>query len=203
MSSVSKTIYYIMQNIYTDFQRIAYFFDIVCLFVYSFVYLCIRKQKRYYHESQTHYRTNPEDCRRPRQGFRSKSQDWRPLVAHRRQSHRIHLWAYPRRCSYYWLCPCSCIHYVIIPRGVFDSTNSLKHVVLPETLQIIRSGAFAYLDELLDITCYAKIPPTVERSAFIGVVEGFNIFVPAESVDAYKAATGWSNFEYYIKPINY
>lgn len=90
-----------------------------------------------------------------------------------------------------------------IPRGVFDSTYNLKHVVLPETLQIIRSGAFAYLDELLDITCYAKVPPTVERSAFIGVVEGFNIFVPAESVDAYKAATGWSNFEYYIKPLNY
>lgn len=90
-----------------------------------------------------------------------------------------------------------------IPRGVFDSTYSLKHVVLPETLQIIRSGAFAYLDELLDITCYAKVPPTVEKSAFFGVMEDFNIFVPAGSVNAYKAAPGWSNFEYYIKPLNY
>ena len=56
-------------------------------------------------------------------------------------------------------------------------------------------GAFAFYDctSLTSLTCNATTPPTLGYDVF-GVCNNLShIYVPAESVDAYKAASGWSD----------
>lgn len=53
---------------------------------------------------------------------------------------------------------------------------------------------------LTTITCYAVTPPNVGDYSFMGdPIEA--IYVPAESVNAYKSANGWSDFSSVIQAI--
>jgi hypothetical protein len=44
-------------------------------------------------------------------------------------------------------------------------------------------------------------PPTLEYEVFENNASGRKIYVPAASVDAYKAAEGWSEYADDIEPI--
>ncbi|WP_336948634.1 packaged DNA stabilization protein [Acinetobacter junii] len=89
-----------------------------------------------------------------------------------------------------------------IPEGVttikdsaFRYFNSLTELVLPSSITNIQQRAFfrfAGVGVLNSVTCLAVTPPTAGVDLF-----GSNsvpIYVPAGSVNAYKAAAGWSSY---------
>lgn len=89
----------------------------------------------------------------------------------------------------------------------FQYTKKLQRVVLPESITAIKSNAFAY-SGIKDLYVKATTPPTLDTSAFyrnngVSIVlpnghasrGGPVIHVPADSVDAYKSASGWSSYK--------
>ncbi len=76
-------------------------------------------------------------------------------------------------------------------RGTLIST-----ITLPETIIYIGEQPFYGADNLKTIYCRAQIPPTL----YIGLgVDGCKIYVPRESVGAYKAANIWKQYADYIE----
>jgi hypothetical protein len=63
----------------------------------------------------------------------------------------------------------------------------------------IGGGAFSGCSSLTSITCEATIPPTLGLSNNLSSVTA--VYVPAESVDAYKTAINWSYYADKIQPI--
>ena len=61
--------------------------------------------------------------------------------------------------------------------------------------------AFADSDNLTSVTVQATTPPTLDNNAFVGTRFNLVIYVPAESVDAYKVAGNWSNYASKIQAI--
>ena len=53
---------------------------------------------------------------------------------------------------------------------------------------------------MTNITCFAITPPGLGESVFLGD-DNLTIYVPASSVDAYKAADGWKDYADRIKAI--
>lgn len=79
----------------------------------------------------------------------------------------------------------------------FAQCWNLKTITLGERVSIIGSGAFEDCRSLLNIYCKAQIPPTTGNYPF-KKSGGFTIFVPKESVDAYKESTYWSDYADHI-----
>lgn len=102
---------------------------------------------------------------------------------------------------------CSSLTAVSIPSGVtlidteaFAVLNSLTSVNIPSTVTTINYGAFRDCRHLTSITCNAINPPDLGGNAF-NTGNNCPIYVPAASVDAYKAATGWSEYASRIQTI--
>ena len=89
-----------------------------------------------------------------------------------------------------------------IPNSCFLGNPYLTEAVLPATLTSIVNFAFQNNTNLVKLTCLATTPPTIANlNAFTGCPLTEGIFVPAESVEAYKTATNWSNFASKIQAI--
>lgn len=80
-----------------------------------------------------------------------------------------------------------------VPSYAFDYTN-LESVYLPATIETIGYRAFADCKQLIALTVYAMLPPTLESNVFQGVQEGLVVYVPAASIAQYQDADGWKNF---------
>lgn len=91
---------------------------------------------------------------------------------------------------------------MIINKGAFNSCNNLVNVIIGNGIKTIGGGSF-YCPNLADITINAIIPPQLQLSSvsFENNFGGSNIYVPAESVDAYKSAENWSACADSIFPI--
>ena len=76
-----------------------------------------------------------------------------------------------------------------IGSSAFGGCTSLESIVIPNSVTNIGSNAF-YNCTQLNITCYATIPPTLYNSSVLSSVKA--VYVPAELVETYKAATNWS-----------
>lgn len=70
---------------------------------------------------------------------------------------------------------------------------------IKENTRLIGDEAFAGCSSLTSITCEATIPPTL--GSFNNLSNVTAVYVPAESVGAYKTATNWSYYASKIKPI--
>ena len=70
----------------------------------------------------------------------------------------------------------------------------MKVIEIPNSVTDLNEGAFSYCKELESITSKAVIPPTLGKDVFKGVDETIPVYVPKESVDAYKNADGWKEF---------
>jgi hypothetical protein len=79
------------------------------------------------------------------------------------------------------------------PQGPFARCASLVEAHLPATLTEIRKGAFGFCTALTTLIIDAVTPPTLDANAWYGSNALANIYVPDASVDAYKAASGWSD----------
>lgn len=75
----------------------------------------------------------------------------------------------------------------------FQNGSSLTSVVIPDTVTRIDEAAFNGCSSLTSITVNATTPPTLYATAFDST-NNCPIYVPASSVDTYKAASGWSTY---------
>lgn len=84
---------------------------------------------------------------------------------------------------------------------IWRNCTSLRTVILPSTLTNSDNSNFNGCTALESIICKAVNPPRIYAAFWDGAPSAVNIYVPAESVDAYKAATGWSARADYIQAI--
>ena len=85
----------------------------------------------------------------------------------------------------------------VVPEGVttiglsaFEGCSSLTSLILPSTLTTVNACCFSVGHKSCVITCYAATPPNADPQTFSGY--SGKVAVPSASVDAYKAASGWS-----------
>ena len=95
-----------------------------------------------------------------------------------------------------------------IPSGItsigqyaFSGCTALESVDIPASVTSIGAYAFSANTSLESITVRATTPPTLLVSSLSNVPATANIYVPADSVDAYKAASNWSDRADYIQAI--
>ena len=101
---------------------------------------------------------------------------------------------------------CSSLTSVTIPDSVtsigssaFSGCSSLTSVTIPDSVTTIGYAAFSGCSSLTNVYCKAITPPTAEVydnywRAFDENASGRKIYVPTESVEAYKSADGWSSY---------
>ena len=91
-----------------------------------------------------------------------------------------------------------------IGHATFAGCSSLNSVVIPSNITLICSYAFYNCKQLETVFCEPIVPPTIDLSdngswrAFNGNHYGRMIYVPRESVEAYKSADGWKDYADYI-----
>ena len=105
---------------------------------------------------------------------------------------------------------CSSLTSVVIPDSVttigeyaFRDCSSLTSVVIPDSVTTIGDAAFLECTSLTSVYCEATTPPSLGDDVFKYVADGSvnigcPIYVPAESVEAYRAAENWSSYKSYI-----
>ena len=103
---------------------------------------------------------------------------------------------------------CSGLTSVTIPNsvtnieyGAFSGCSSLTSVTIPNSVTNIGDYAFRDCSGLTSVICQAITPPTLGQNAWFGLGKTIPIYVPAESVDAYKAAANWSTYADRIQAI--
>ena len=91
----------------------------------------------------------------------------------------------------------------VIEQCAFEGCTQLSSILIPKNVIFIGANAFADCTGLSTMTCIAPIPPTMGQFAnpsanseiFARVdVSNATLYVPAESVDAYKNAEQWKEF---------
>lgn len=83
----------------------------------------------------------------------------------------------------------------------FYNCYSLKTVIIPSSVTRIEGGAFRECSGLTSITCLATTPPTMTNNSAFESTNNCPIYVPSQSVSAYKSATNWSTYASRIKAI--
>ena len=95
---------------------------------------------------------------------------------------------------------CSSLTSVVIPEGVasimmftFLKCTNLTSITIPASVKSIEKWAFEG-SGLTELIVRAVVPPVVEYdhfSRFSGVDKSIPVYVPAESIEAYRAAECW------------
>ena len=81
-----------------------------------------------------------------------------------------------------------------IGSGAFENCSALTQVTIPSSVKSIGSYAFWNCSALTEMTVLPTVPPTVGSYAFGGGSHDIPVYVPAESLEAYKAVKGWKEF---------
>ena len=101
---------------------------------------------------------------------------------------------------------CDNLQTILIPDSVttigadaFTYCDNLQQITIPENVTSIGWGAFYSCYSLEKVYCKAVIPPSIVTEysswyAFSGNAHNRKIYVPLESVEAYKTANGWRNY---------
>ena len=107
---------------------------------------------------------------------------------------------------------CSSLTSITIPDSftsirqyAFKNCSSLTSVTIGNGVTSIGYYAFGYCSSLKEVYCNPTTPPTGGEGMFSNFRVGYgqipigcNIYVPAESVEAYKSAQYWSDYKDYI-----
>ena len=101
---------------------------------------------------------------------------------------------------------CTSLATIAIPDSVtsfgqqaFYNCTSLTSVTIPDSVTSIGLGTFYNCTSLKEVYCKPTTPPTVNSDMFGNNASGRKIYVPTESVDAYKSAQYWSDYASYIE----
>ena len=100
---------------------------------------------------------------------------------------------------------CNNLSSVTIPNSVttlkeetFENCSALTSVIIPNSVKSIEDEVFKFCSGLKSITCEANTPPSFlleyESQVFYNVDRSIPVYVPANSVDQYKAADEWKEF---------
>ena len=96
---------------------------------------------------------------------------------------------------------CTSLTSVTIPDSVtsignnaFYNCTSLTSVTIGNSVTSIGHGAFTRCTSLKEVYCKAATPPAVRNDMFSYNASGRKIYVPRESVEAYKSAKYWSDY---------
>lgn len=81
----------------------------------------------------------------------------------------------------------------------FQNCYGLASIVLPSGVTSIGAYAFNYCYGVAEYHIKPITPPTAGTAIFVGIVSDCVIYVPAASLDTYKAANGWSNYASYMQ----
>ena len=86
----------------------------------------------------------------------------------------------------------------------FPNCTSLKHMTIPSKVSVITSGIWANCSSLESLTFLSVTPPDLGEhyASTFKNTNNCTLYVPAESVNAYKAADGWKDYASRIMPIN-
>ena len=103
---------------------------------------------------------------------------------------------------------CSSLTSVEIPNSVteigewaFNNCSGLTSVTIPNSVTEIGMHAFESCTGLTSVTINATTPPTLDDTNAFDDTNNCPIYVPAESVNAYKTATNWSELSGRISAI--
>ena len=96
---------------------------------------------------------------------------------------------------------CDSLKHMTVPNGVttinngaFSECSSLSSIKLPESLtQLTQQWIFDGCTSLKEVFFFAKTPPYIAYGMFRGITP--TIYVPKESLDAYKNALYWQDFD--------
>ncbi|MGM9833258.1 MAG: leucine-rich repeat domain-containing protein, partial [Candidatus Limisoma sp.] len=99
-------------------------------------------------------------------------------------------------------CSCDGLTSVTIPNSVtwigycaFDNCSGLTSVSIGDSVSEIGESAFVGCTNIMSFTSLNTTPPTVfNNEVFYCIPTDCPLFVPEASVDAYKAAAGWTYF---------
>ena len=75
--------------------------------------------------------------------------------------------------------------------GAFGECHALTSITIPDSVESIGTYAFFYCDKLTSVNCLATNPPTLGTGNF--TASNDTLYVPAESVQAYRDDTDWNN----------
>ena len=78
--------------------------------------------------------------------------------------------------------------------SVFLFCTNLTSIMIPQKVTTIGNSPFQGCTGLTNVRVKNTIPPTAKSGIFAGCTKLSAIKVPAESVEAYKAADGWSDY---------
>ena len=92
-----------------------------------------------------------------------------------------------------------------IPDGIttiggyaFMGCENLTKVIIPSSVTVLNRCAFAFCSNLIEVYCMTTTPPTYGNQSFDGLSSNCKLYVPKESVNAYKTASGWKNYASYM-----
>ena len=101
----------------------------------------------------------------------------------------------------YAFCKCSSLTCVTIGDSVttigdyaFSDCSSLRSVTIPDSVTSIGHEAFCDCSSITSVYCKATTPPALGGAAFYNNPSDPKIYVPKESVAAYKSAPHWSDY---------
>ena len=85
---------------------------------------------------------------------------------------------------------------VAIPGQLFYGCRNIEGIVLHKDVTVVESQAFENCYFVSSIVSKAKIPPTINSTAFNGIAkDNFTLEVPEESIKKYQFASGWNEFK--------
>ena len=100
---------------------------------------------------------------------------------------------------------CSSLTEIIFPdnltsigESAFSGCSSLTEIIFSDNLTSIGRAAFEYCSNLTKVICHALVPPTINYISGSSTIE--NLYVPAESIQAYKDSL-WARYFKNILPI--
>ncbi len=83
--------------------------------------------------------------------------------------------------------------------SVFSGCTGLKSITIPNSVTSIGTWTFSGCTSLTSVKVEATTPQTISKNVFNKCTKLTEILVPSDSVNAYKTASGWSDYASKIK----